>query len=96
MVPAIEVEQVSKHYGSLAAPCNVSLEIAQGECFGLLGPNGAGKSTLISILAGLALASAGAAGVMGFDVRARYRAARRSLGVPPHLSLAIVVGCFAA
>jgi ABC-type multidrug transport system ATPase subunit len=66
-----------------AALAGVSLEIAQGEFFGLLGPNGAGKTTLISILAGLTIATSGAARVMGHDVRADYREARRALGVVP-------------
>src|SRR5258708_5889165 len=43
----------------------------------------AGKTTLISVLAGLARADRGSARVMGHDVRADYRAARRSLGVVP-------------
>jgi ABC-2 type transport system ATP-binding protein len=61
----------------------VSLEIAQGEFFGLLGPNGAGKTTLISVVAGLARADTGAVRVMGADVVADYRRARRMLGVVP-------------
>ena len=83
MVPAIQVEQVSKHYGEVRALAEVSLEIASGEFFGLLGPNGAGKTTLISILAGLTIASGGRARVTGFDVRIQYRDARRALGVVP-------------
>ena len=83
MVPAIQVEQVSKHYGEVRALAEVSLEIASGEFFGLLGPNGAGKTTLISILAGLTIASGGRARVTGFDVRTQYRDARRALGVVP-------------
>jgi len=61
----------------------VSLEVRQGEFFGLLGPNGAGKTTLISIIAGLARADAGRVSVMGADVVADYRRARRLLGVVP-------------
>ena len=83
MVPAIQVEQVVKRYGELQALAGVSLEIAEGEFFGLLGPNGAGKTTLISILAGLAIASSGSARIMGHDVVAAYRQARRALGVVP-------------
>ena len=83
MVPAIQVEQVSKHYGALQALSEVSLDIAPGEFFGLLGPNGAGTTTLINILAGLTLATSGSARVTGFDVAAQYREARRALGVVP-------------
>jgi len=83
MTPAIHVEQVSKHYGALRALDGVSLTIERGEFFGLLGPNGAGKTTLIHILAGLTRASGGSARVMGHDVVADYRDARRALGVVP-------------
>ena len=61
----------------------MSLSIPQGEFFGLLGPNGAGKTTLISVVAGLVRADGGSASVMGADVRAEYRRARRMLGVVP-------------
>ncbi|MGE5523686.1 MAG: ATP-binding cassette domain-containing protein, partial [Rhodospirillaceae bacterium] len=83
MTLAIQIEQVYKRYGALQALGGVSLEIEQGEFFGLLGPNGAGKTTLISILAGVTLATSGVARVMGHDVVADYRLARRALGVVP-------------
>ena len=83
MVPAIQVEQISKSYGTLHALDRVSLTIERGEFFGLLGPNGAGKTTLIHILAGLTLATSGSARVMGHDVVSQYRDARRALGRHP-------------
>ncbi len=83
MTHAIEVIDVTKRYGDLQALAGVSLNVAPGEFFGLLGPNGAGKTTLISILAGLTRASSGVARIMGHDVSADYRAARRALGVVP-------------
>jgi ABC-2 type transport system ATP-binding protein len=83
MIPAIQIERLTKQYGALCALAGVSLEISQGEFFGLLGPNGAGKTTLISILAGLTLATSGVARVMGHEVVKDYRDARRSLGVVP-------------
>jgi ABC-2 type transport system ATP-binding protein len=83
MVPAIQVERLSKSYGGTRALDGVSLTVEPGEFFGLLGPNGAGKTTLINILAGLVLASSGAARVLGHDVVRDYRAARRALGVVP-------------
>ena len=83
MSAAISIEGLSKRYGSLVALDGVDLRVEPGEFFGLLGPNGAGKTTLISVLAGLARASAGRASVMGHDVVDAYRAARRHLGVVP-------------
>ena len=83
MIPAIQVERVSKNYGGMQALDAVSLTIERGEFFGLLGPNGAGKTTLIHILAGLTLATSGSARVMGHDVVGAYREARRALGVVP-------------
>ena len=80
---AIEIRDLSKRYGTLVALDAVSLRVEPGEFFGLLGPNGAGKTTLISILAGLARATAGSAQVLGHDVVTQYRAARRLLGVVP-------------
>lgn len=83
MTAAIEVRQVHKHFGALNALNNIDLEINTGEFFALLGPNGAGKTTLINIIAGLTLASSGSVRVMGHDVIAEYREARRMLGVVP-------------
>ena len=83
MNPAIRIGQVTKRFGSVQALDGVDLEIARGEFFGLLGPNGAGKTTLISALAGLVRADSGTLAVMGHDVIADYRAARRLLGVVP-------------
>ena len=59
------------------------MRVERGEFFALLGPNGAGKTTLISALAGLARPDSGTLKVMGFDVIADYRSARRHLGVVP-------------
>jgi len=87
MPAAVSFSHVCKTYlgarGEVRALDDVSFDIEAGEFFGLLGPNGAGKTTLISILAGLARASAGKVSVLGHDVVADYAAARRSLGIVP-------------
>lgn len=83
MIPAIKIEQVHKHYGTLQALKGIDLTIDQGEFFALLGPNGAGKSTLINLLGGLIRPTSGKLSVMGFDVQEQYRQARHSLGVVP-------------
>jgi len=86
-MPAISFVHVAKTYasarGDVRALDDVSFDIEEGEFFGLLGPNGAGKTTLISILAGLARATAGSVAVLGHDVYSDYAAARRKIGVVP-------------
>ncbi len=57
---AVQVVDVSRHFGRRRALANLSLTARAGEIVGLLGPNGAGKSTLMSLLATLATPSKGA------------------------------------
>ena len=83
MTYAVEVVGIARRFGSVQALAGVDLAVSRGEFFGLLGPNGAGKTTLISILAGLVRADRGVARILGHDVLADYRAARRALGVVP-------------
>jgi len=49
----LTVENVSKHFGGLAALDQVSMQVNAGEIFGLIGPNGAGKTTLFNIITAL-------------------------------------------
>ena len=64
----IEIENLSKKFGSLTAVDGLTLTIAEGEVFGLLGPNGAGKTTTIRMLAGLIGKTSGKATVAGCRV----------------------------
>jgi sulfate/thiosulfate transport system ATP-binding protein len=67
----IEVQNVSKHYGSFQAVDRVNLTIATGSLVALLGPSGSGKSTLLRMIAGLEVPDAGRILLVGND--ATYR-----------------------
>ena len=65
---AIEVNNISKHYGKVKALQNVSFSVEEGEIFGLIGPDGAGKTSMYRILCSLLLPNEGSASVCGYDV----------------------------
>jgi ABC-2 type transport system ATP-binding protein len=67
MAAIIEVQGLSKSYGSKRAISDVSFSVEEGEVFGFLGPNGAGKTTTIRVLMALIRADAGAARIAGLD-----------------------------
>lgn len=73
-VPRIELDRVSKRYGSRPALSEVSFTISAGESVGYLGPNGAGKTTTLRLLAGLARPDAGSVRIDGADPRGRSTA----------------------
>lgn len=78
METMIEVEGVSKSFGSVEALVDVDLQAEAGRVLGLLGPNGAGKTTLVRILTTLLLPDQGRARVAGLDT-VRDAAALRSV-----------------
>ncbi len=79
----ISTRALTKHYGSVPALTDLSLEVAQGEIFGFLGPNGAGKSTLIRTLLGFLHATRGSATVLGRDIATDSVEIRRLTGYLP-------------
>jgi len=81
--PIIEINGLSKYYGSLKAVDNLHLSIGKGEIFGLLGPNGAGKSTTILMLLGLTEPSAGEARICGLNPSRDPIPIKRKVGYMP-------------
>jgi len=81
----IEVEHLSKIYGSASAIQDVSFEVEPGEILGFLGPNGAGKTTTMRILAGYLPATTGTARIAGHDVHEDSMAVRRRIGYLPEI-----------
>ncbi len=80
---AIEIQHISKSYGSVVALDDVNLSIPSGSIFGLIGPDGAGKTTLFRILTTLLLPNKGTATVAGFDTVADMLEIRKCVGYMP-------------
>ncbi len=78
----VEVEHVSKSYGSLLAVNDFTFSVPMGEMFGLLGPNGAGKTTVMHMLCGILRPDVGHIRINGAADPTRA-AVRRSLGLAP-------------
>lgn len=80
---AIEVNNISKHYGKVKALQNVSFSVEEGEIFGLIGPDGAGKTSMYRILCSLLLPNEGSASVCGYDVVNGMKEVRKRIGYMP-------------
>jgi ABC-2 type transport system ATP-binding protein len=65
---ALEVEAVSKSFGTTLAVDGISLRLRKGEILGLLGPNGSGKSTTMKLVLGVIKPDSGAIHIFGKDV----------------------------
>lgn len=76
----IEVDGVSRQFGSIAAVKDVSFKVERGEVVGFLGPNGAGKTTMMRILTCFIPPSSGVAKVDGLDVTRHSLEVRRKIG----------------
>jgi ABC-2 type transport system ATP-binding protein len=63
----IQVNQLTRKFGSRMAVDQISFRVKRGEIFGFLGPNGAGKTTTIRILTGQLLPASGSLSVCGVD-----------------------------
>ena len=79
----VEIEHLTKTYGTQNAVDNISFTAGKGEIVGFLGPNGAGKSTTMKIATGYLPPTAGTVRVAGFDVLANSLDVRRHVGYLP-------------
>ena len=98
MTDFVQVERLTKRFGTVAAVDGVSINIARGETVALLGPSGSGKTTMLRLLAGFETPDAGRIVVEGEDVT-RAPPARRRFGMVfqhyalfPHLDVGENVG----
>ncbi len=101
-MPAIEVQDLKKYYGSTKAVDGISFTVEQGEVFGMLGPNGAGKSTTTEIVEGLRKPDSGSVEVLGIDVTRHPQQVKSHIGVQlqttalyPRLTVREVIDLFA-
>ena len=81
--PAIEVQNLTKQYGSVLAVDRVSFSVPAGQLVGFLGQNGAGKTTTMRVLTTIMPASSGTASVAGYDVMYQSTEVRERLGYLP-------------
>ena len=77
----IDVNHLSKSYGSIKAVNDLILSVKKGEVFGFLGPNGAGKSTTIKLLTTLIRPSSGSLTILGIDAISNPLKIRSKIGV---------------
>jgi ABC-2 type transport system ATP-binding protein len=79
----IQIEHLTRSYGSHRVIIDVSLEVEPGEVFGFLGPNGAGKTTTIRLLMGLLRPTSGSAHLFGLDCWNDAAAVKAKVGFLP-------------
>ena len=94
----IEINNVTKDFGSVRALNGVSMQIKQGEFFSLLGPSGCGKTTLLRMISGFETPTSGSISIAGEsmeDVPPNLRPTNmvfQSYAIFPHLNVAENVG----
>lgn len=79
----IEVEHLTKRYGTHLAVSDLSFQIESGQIYGFLGPNGAGKSTTMNIMTGCLSATEGHVRIGGYDIFEQPEKAKRLIGYLP-------------
>ncbi len=79
----IEIQNLSKRFGTLLAVNDISLTVQRGEILGFLGPNGAGKSTTMRMITGFLTPDRGRIAINGVDLSAQPLVAKRQMGYLP-------------
>lgn len=79
----IQVEDITKRYGTFTAVDKINFEIEEGEVVGFLGPNGAGKSTTMNMITGFIESTSGRILVDGYDISKKPKKAKRQIGYMP-------------
>lgn len=79
----VEIERLSKYFGSFKAVDDVSFGLKRGEVLGFLGPNGAGKSTTMRMITGFLAPDAGRVRVGGDDIAEKPLEVKRRIGYLP-------------
>ena len=77
---SIQVENLTKKFGTFTAVDDISFEVGEGEIFGFLGANGAGKTTAIRMLCGLLAPTSGEAIVAGYQIGRQTEKVKRNIG----------------
>ena len=102
-MPILEVDNVTKMFGGLAAVRNLAFGVAKGEIVGIIGPNGAGKTTTFEMITGFQSPTEGDVRFNGESIAGLrpYEAARRGLGrtfqIPqPFITLTVLDNVMAA
>ena len=79
----IQVENITKKYGTFTAVDKINFEIEEGEIVGFLGPNGAGKSTTMNMITGFIEPTSGKIIVDGYDISKKSKKAKKEIGYMP-------------
>jgi ABC-2 type transport system ATP-binding protein len=76
----VDVQGLTKRFGSKTAVDGLSLTLERGEIVGFLGPNGSGKTTTIRMICGLLTPDAGSGTVLNYDVLSESQKIKREVG----------------
>jgi ABC-2 type transport system ATP-binding protein len=77
---AVEINNLTRRFGTFTAVDSISLTVERGEIFGFLGANGAGKTTAIRMLCGLLMPTSGSGRVAGLDIIRQFEAIKKNIG----------------